>query len=300
MSTDGMNLPGTPAPRVGLFDFEGYADLVETLRGVLALPAEEVHERLFREAVLTGWNVTRAAAAVPRFVPHVYTPEMEAFYAESDAFVFELAVIHQNRYCIEIDRRVGDAVVEAYPPGSGARILVLGDGIGTDSLRFALAGYATTYFEFEGYSSALALHRFARAGIRDEIEIIHDLDSIPEGHFDVVINREVLEHVPRPGEVVRNIWRYLKPHGLAVVTESFGRVEPDFPTHLAENARFAGQTPRLFVDAGFRVVRIPPDARPMVFRKTTTADSARYRTLPRQPSRFRRALRRVVRRGRAG
>lgn len=273
-------LPKPAAPLVGMFDFRDHEDLVETLSALLELEAREVRERLFQEALVTGWNVSRAAAECG-LVPHVYDDSMEAFYARTNAFVFELAVIHQHPYCKEIDARVSAAIAERFPDPAGARVLVLGDGIGTDSLRLALAGCSVTYFEFEGYSSALARHRFARAGVLETVSMVHAVEEIPEGRFDVVVNREVLEHVKEPQSVIENIWRYLAPGGIAIVTESFGRVEPEFPTHLAENARYAGQTPRMFVDAGFRVVKVFPEARPMVFEKTDRSDLGRFGTLPR-------------------
>jgi SAM-dependent methyltransferase len=113
----------------------------------------------------------------------------------------------------------------------------------------------------------------------------------------VVVIREVLEHVAGPAVVIANIRSCLRPGGLAVATESFARVEPEFPTHLAANARFAGATPRMFVETGFSVERIDADGRPLVFRKVSEDDLTRFRSLPAEGWRGR--GRRLLRGGRS-
>ena len=265
------------------------------LSEVLSLPAPSVYERLFHEALETGWNVRRAAEAFG-VTPHVYNETMEAFYKETDAFVFELAVIHQHPACIEIDRQVV-ATVEAHQDqlGRGLSMVLLGDGIGSDSLRFAVAGYAVTYFEFKGLSASLAAARFQKRRPQGRIRMIHALSEIPRGGYDCVVCREVLEHVNDPPAVIASIWDYLAPEGIAVITESFGRVEPLFPTHLAANLKYDGRTEGLFVETGFRLLRSYPGRRPMVFQKTAKEDASRFETLPRV-SQVRRVLRGVRRR----
>lgn len=273
-------MPAALEEYIGLFDVDGYDGMVGLLREALGLEEGTIHERLFHEALQTGWNVQRAAREF-NLVPHVYNEEMERFYQATDAFVFELLVVHLTPNCRLIDRRVAEAVHDcAVRTGRPQRILALGDGIGTDSLRFASLGHDVTYFEFEGYSSAVARTRFRRAGVEDRITVIQRLEEIPRGGFDVVVNREVLEHVADPPAVVDDIWHYLRPGGVAVVTESFARVEPSFPTHLASNLRYAAHTPVLFVEAGFRLLGMNPDGRPMVFQKTDRMDRGRFHTLP--------------------
>lgn len=265
-------------PLVGLFDFSDYWDMVHAVSQVLDLPEQEVQRRLFYEAIETGWNVSKAARTFG-VTPHVYNRRMEEFYKQSDAFVFELLVGHLNRYCQEIDQRVAQAIDSRFGERKALRILVLGDGIGTDSLRFAAMGYDVTYFEFEGYSSALAAYRFRREELNDRITMIHNLKDIPTQQFDVLICREVLEHVSDPPAVIDNIWGYLGDNGIAIITESFGRVEPEFPTHLTENKKYDGKTEFLFVKTGFRLLKSFPDRRPMVFQKTRKSDKSRFKSL---------------------
>ena len=69
-------LRSSGAAPTGLFDFLDYSDLVEALSESLSLPTSSVHQRLFYEAIETGWNVCQAAKDF-RVTPHVYSQEME-------------------------------------------------------------------------------------------------------------------------------------------------------------------------------------------------------------------------------
>jgi SAM-dependent methyltransferase len=206
---------------------------------------------------------------------------MEAVYHESDAFVYACAATHLTHYCQEVDRRVADAVEKQFPDRRNLRILAFGDGIGTDSLRFAAIGHDVTYFEFEGFSSALALRRFCRMNLQDRTRILHSPEEIPLEEFDVVICREVLEHVVNPPSLIENLRGYLRDSGIATITESFDRVEASLPTHLAENRKYAGETERLFVTTGFRFLYSYADKRPMVFEKALASDRSRFSSLRR-------------------
>ncbi len=262
--------------RVGLFDFNKYESIVSSINRVLDRSRKKVRSTLFWEAVETGTTV-RAAAEDFGLTPHVHDEKMQRFYEETDAFVFELVVGHMHDACKQIDARVIESVDQF---AKGDRVLCLGDGIGTDTLRFAEDGFDVTYFEFEGPSSQFAHHRFTRAGVESDVEQIHELAEIPYGKYDVVINREVLEHVPNPPKVIKDIRNYLDEDGLAIITESFSRIEDRFPTHLASNRKYAGKTKQLFVKEGFTLIDSYPEGRPIVFRKTERSDASRFDSLP--------------------
>jgi 2-polyprenyl-3-methyl-5-hydroxy-6-metoxy-1,4-benzoquinol methylase len=279
-----------PPVAVGMFDFPEYTELVDALSEVLALPSEEVHERLFQEAVTTGWNVNRAAHRL-RVTPHVFDDKMEALY-KTDAFVFELVVVHLNAYCCEVDRRVSDAIFAQYGSRAGLRVLTFGDGIGTDALRFSRGGHDVTYCEFEGPSSRFAQYRFQRAGCQQKIRVIHDVGAVPNGAFDIVICREVLEHVTDPMSVISQLYDFLDREGAAIITESFNRVETAFPTHLGTNAKYAGRTEELFTNVGFHLRKSYPEMRPMVFQRIENSKHSRLK--PSQMKAVQEQRRRVV------
>jgi SAM-dependent methyltransferase len=205
--------------------------------------------------------------------PHVFNEQMERFYQKTDAFIFELIRSHLTRYCGVIDQRVVEAITARFPANASCQVLMLGDGIGSDSVRFAQLGYTVTYFEFPGPSARFAKWRFDKLKLAEKITMLPTPEAIPAGKFDAVVCREVLEHVPQPREIIRNIARYLKPNGIAVITESFARVEAGFTTHLRENKQFEDKTEILFAEAGLRLEKLYPQDRPWVFRKLSQAEA---------------------------
>jgi SAM-dependent methyltransferase len=265
----------------GLPGIESYGELITVLSQILNTTPELVSERLFREALSGGSNVSRAAKEFG-VTPHVFNEQMQRFYENTDAFVFELIRSHLMRYCRVIDGRVVEAVTTRFPASLATQVLLLGDGIGSDSIRFAQLGYTVTYFEFPGPSSRFAKWRFNQLGLGEQITMITETTAIPSGKFDVVVCREVLEHVPQPDSIIRDIGRYLKTNGLAVITESFARIEAGFTTHLHENKQYEDKTEILFAAAGFRLEQLYPQDRPWVFRKlpgasaSTLLPNARY------------------------
>ncbi len=265
-----------------LFDFGDYGELVDAVVSVLDITYAEAHMRLFAEALEHGWNVQRSACDFG-VTPHEYDDRMQKLYENTDSFVFELIATHLRKHSHVIDRRVAKAIREC--GREKGEILLYGDGIGTDSLRFAHAGYEVTYFDFAGPSADFARYRFQQAGLENEIKMLHDPDEISQESYDMLICREVLEHVPAPLSLISDLRGYLKDGGLAVVTESFGRVEPHLPTHLASNAEYEGKTVELFVEEGFRYLSVFPDVpRPVVFKKVPESDTSRFGSIPEEPS----------------
>ena len=171
------------------------------------------------------------------------------------------------------------AIGRRFPWPSGLRTLAYGDGIGTDALRFSVANNSVDYFEFDGPSSRFALLRFRRLHKDTRIKVHHTVETIAKGEFDAVICREVLEHVTDPPALVMELRDYLVDGGIALITESFGRVEPRFPTHLLTNQPYAGKTAEMFVERGFRLLEAFPEERPFVFQKTSMDDRSRFSSL---------------------
>ncbi len=250
----------------GLDGVESYSELVKTLGEILEAPEPVIAERLFNEAMISGSNVAQSAQTFG-VTPHVFNEQMQRFYENTDAFVFELIRSHITRYCGVVDERVVRAVTTRFPARPATRALMLGDGIGSDALRFARLGYTTAYFEFPGPSARFARWRFERTGLAGAIQVFKHPSEIPADTFDVLVCREVLEHVPQPAAIIADMRRYLRDNGLAVITESFARVEPGFTTHLAENKQYEGRTELLYAQAGFRLEEVFPQERPFVFRK---------------------------------
>ena len=234
----------------GLWDLPTFDSVTDLIHSELKLDTKTIRERLFREAIETGVNVC-AAAREMSVVPHVFDDSMLALYSQSDAFVFELFVSHALCYSRQIDSRVSQVLNEYRKDQNGTAVLCFGDGIGCDSLRLAAMGFKVAYFEFDGFSARIAKRRFENSGYSDRIEIFHKLEDFAGKRFDALVCREVLEHLPDPVVTIEEMGSLIRSGGIAIITESFRRVTPEFPTHLKSNIKFAGHVIPLFVRQGF-------------------------------------------------
>lgn len=99
-----------------------------------------------------------------------------------------------------------------------------------------------------------------RQGGYGAIDLVCDATAIPvaAGSFDVVLCTEVLEHVPDPAAVVREIGRVLRPGGIALVTAPLGSGLHQKPQHF-----HGGYTPwwyeRFLGEAGFDAIDVQPN-----------------------------------------
>lgn len=118
-----------------------------------------------------------------------------------------------------------------------ARVLDAGGGYGGDALPFSLLG-AQTWVVDAGDNHFDALNAFAQerglplvAGVDDVLAL-----GFPDEHFDLVLSLDVIEHVPDPDGLARELARVLKPGGLALVTTparwKFLRQDPHFGVPL--------------------------------------------------------------------
>lgn len=204
------------APRTG----DVRADLVRDAAEFLGIPVDEAWRRLagagdrFREEWLRTVDNPQDVAALTQF------------YNQSDTELFELIEWHAND-AIHYRTLVLRDFAAARP---GRNYLDYGSGIGNDALVFAEAGFDVTLADISDCLLAFAAWRCRKRGFKVRtIDLKHE--SLPAQEFDVVLCFDVLEHIPKPLTVVRNIRAALHSGGLLLVHAPFGD-DPVHPMHV--------------------------------------------------------------------
>ena len=101
---------------------------------------------------------------------------------------------------------------------SGARLLEVGCGMGTDLLQFSRGGARCIGIDLTPRSIEITQHRF-RLYDADGSFMISDGEHLPfsDGSFDVVYSNGVLHHTPDTAGAVREVHRVLRPGGTAKI-----------------------------------------------------------------------------------
>jgi ubiquinone/menaquinone biosynthesis C-methylase UbiE len=101
---------------------------------------------------------------------------------------------------------------------AGQRLLEVGCGMGTDLLQFARGGARVTGVDLTPRSIETSRHHLKLYGQSGDFALT-DAEHLPfaDESFDVAYSNGVLHHTPDTAEAVREIYRLLRPGGLARV-----------------------------------------------------------------------------------
>jgi ubiquinone/menaquinone biosynthesis C-methylase UbiE len=142
---------------------------------------------------------------------------------------------------------------------AGARVLDVGAGPCRYRALFAHCRYESQDFtQYEGHDQGLFSDKDSWG--YGQIDYVSDATDIPvaSGSFDAVLCTEVLEHVPDPIAVVRELARIVRPGGRLLLTAPLNSGLHQEPYHF-----YGGYTPywyrRFLSDAGFEDIIIEPN-----------------------------------------
>ena len=192
--------------------------------------------------------------AAPRPTPAVVAPVPQTIAPASPippTVVVPLVDIH------DFNQRGRDRWVEAKAATvpKGSRVLDMGAGTCLYRPLFAHCEYKTHDFKrYEGAEKHGGTSAYGRIDYVSEILAI----PAPDASFDVVLCTEVLEHVPEPIKVLKEISRLLRPGGRAFITAPLGSGLHQLPFHF-----YGGYTPewyrRFSHEAGMEATEITPN-----------------------------------------
>lgn len=100
----------------------------------------------------------------------------------------------------------------------GLRVLEIGVGLGADHQMFASAGANLYGIDLTHRAVHHAQRRLSACGLSSKLAV-GDAENLhfPDGYFDLVYSWGVLHHTPDTPRAVREIWRVLRPGGVAKV-----------------------------------------------------------------------------------
>ncbi len=222
-------------------------DMAGLIAHVTGEPVERVVARLESERVRPGHSVADdfAKSGGPRYV---WGPHMEAFYGETDAFIYELAVWNRNRMKAGLRRWTERHLARQNRP---LDLLGIGDGLGFDCLHLARKQHRVTYFELPGKGERFARALFERSGAA--VAVLTDPEAIGREAYDAITCFDVLEHVPDPPAMVWTLASHLRPGGLLYISAPFFMIHGGYPTHLKSNRKYSGRL-AMYRAAGLRLV----------------------------------------------
>lgn len=258
-----------PEPRLAILDDASF--IVGRIAAITGIDEKAVCRRLREEMHSVGINVQRAMAeqALPL---SEWSDAMSAFYAQTDAFLYESVVWNQFEMKLGVRRWIAEFLQRKHP--QGARMLCYGDGLGLDSAYFAGSGHEVTYYEVSQRCRAFAASVFERTGAR--ATPCDSLEALASESLDAVVCLDVLEHVPDPPSLVRSLAELLRPGGHFIVHAPFFYVCETVPSHLRTNLTYSGDWRRLYAPFGLYPVEARSAWVPLALEKVALGERPRH------------------------
>ena len=226
--------------------------MAELIWSVTLQPVPEVVDRLKKEFADPGSTVAHDFQS-RGIEPYVMSDAMMAFYIQTDAFLYELAVWNRNANKRFMCRHIIEMIGRHHGGQAGKKldVLSIGDGLGFDCLAFSRAGHRVTYFELPGKTEACARQVFEAS--QADIQVLTNPADLSSNSCDVLVCLDTLEHVPEPREMVRQIAGYLRPGGLLFIHAPYYMIHPHYPTHLKSSQKYCGDF-TLYTDQGLQPI----------------------------------------------
>jgi ubiquinone/menaquinone biosynthesis C-methylase UbiE len=98
------------------------------------------------------------------------------------------------------------------------KLLEIGCGVGIDLIRFAQGGAIVTGVDLAETSIELAGQNFTQNGLQADLRVMNgEALTFEDNSFDVVYAHGVLQYTANPRQMIREMYRVLKPGGEAIL-----------------------------------------------------------------------------------
>lgn len=203
-------------------------------------------------------------------VPFAMSPQMDVLYKRGIGLATELAATHGDSGRLQMAAFIVTSLVTKQKTHQKSlRVLALGDGIGTDTIRLAQAGFSVDYMDYDQSNmSNIAKLNFDLVKEKSSCPVEIQVVDKAHGKYDAIVCLEVIEHVNSPIEFASGIADYLADDGLLFMSECFNGIENRWPTHLEVNESYAGMLPWVICNEFDQVdCNLAPYGKPYVFTK---------------------------------
>lgn len=152
--------------------------------------------------------------------------KIEEFYRANHAYLFDLTEFNARYpYVAELQ-----SVVQMAKRRGLRRVLDFGSGIGSIGIFMARSGFEVTLADVSEPLLTYAKWRFAKHGLQGRFVDLNR-EELPGSTFDLVTSLDVLEHIPEPEKVIRQIAASMTVNG--VFAFNVGPIDPEFPQHIS-------------------------------------------------------------------
>lgn len=224
-------------------------DIAVEIADILSLDVDTTLQAVEDEATHPGSHVKSAWLATNPSSDE----QIEHFYSDTQAYIFDLMTESAREVRQQWRAAVVEALNQKWGDAKEARVLDYGAGVGSDTLYFAEKCRTAFYYDLPGSTSDFATKRFARCGAT--IPIIASTSKY-DSAFDAIVSFEVLEHLVDPLAHLDELVRLTKHGGMVFLTESFGLINENYPSHLPRHQHLDGKLDELMIERGCRPVSL--------------------------------------------
>jgi 2-polyprenyl-3-methyl-5-hydroxy-6-metoxy-1,4-benzoquinol methylase len=251
--------------------------VIDTIAVVTNSTRDVIKEKVDAEQQSAGSAVNQDMKTFD-VVPYQPSSQMDELYRSGHSFAIELAANYNDSARIKMAAFILVRLcTERTRVGRNLKILAVGDGIGSDSIRLASAGFDVDYMDYEAsVTSKVATENFLKFKNSESTSAgvlrVLNRHEIEAGTYDAVISLEVIEHVEKPQDFLYFLQQQLMADGLLFLSDCFPGIKDYWQTHLLSNERLSGLVPLMAAPCGlaFQGFCQEPLYKPYVFQRSDT------------------------------